>query len=70
MDDSAAKSNRHRLRAIARPELLHDVFDVYLYSFLGDEQLLGDVPVPVPACNLAENLNLTLGKRVVGHMLG
>jgi len=33
-------------------QFLHNVFDVHLHGLFGDEELFGDVSVPVAACNL------------------
>src|SRR5882762_5533278 len=68
LDDSAAEANRDSLRAIICPELLHDVFDVNLYSLFCDEELFCDVSIPVSPGNLIENFHLTRRKVFVAQM--
>src|SRR5262245_55842837 len=46
-DDPASHGDGHRLRAVARPQLLHHVLDVDLDRFLGDVEPLRDVLVAV-----------------------
>ncbi len=68
-DDSATEANRDSLCAITRPQLLHDVLDVNLYSFLCDEELFRDVSIPVSPRNLTEDFYLTRRQVFVAHML-
>src|ERR1700677_4061442 len=46
LDDAAADGDRHRLRAVSGVQLVHDVLHMGLDSFLGDEQLRADLPIP------------------------
>jgi hypothetical protein len=68
LDDSAANADGHCLRAIACSQLLHDVLDVNLYCFFGDEELLSDVSIPVSARDLTQDLDFTFGEGFVTHM--
>src|SRR5213592_1605058 len=47
LNDAAADGDRHRLRAIVGVEFVHDVLDMDLDGLVRDEQLRGDIPVPV-----------------------
>src|SRR5271156_306020 len=67
LDDAAADADRNSLRAVARAELIHDVFDVDLDSLFGDKKLLRDVPIPVSAGNVAEHVDLAQGEVLVAH---
>src|SRR5215831_5148067 len=69
LDDSAAQGDCDGLRAIGRPQLLHDVLDVDLDRFLGDEEALRDVAVAVAARDVAEHLDLPAGQGLVAHVL-
>ena len=48
LDDAAAQRDGDRLRAVAGPELLHDVLDVNLDGLFRDEEAFRDVAVTVP----------------------
>lgn len=61
VNDPSAQTNRDGLCAITCSEFLHDVLDVNLYRFLGDEEFFRNVTVPVSARDLAENLHLPVG---------
>src|SRR5215831_8548876 len=47
LDDPAPDRDRHRLRPVVRPELVHDVLDVHLHRLLRDEEPVRDVFVAV-----------------------
>jgi len=59
LDDAAADNYRHRLRAITGAQLFHDVFDVNLDGLLRNEEAFGDVPIPVPAGDVSEDVYFT-----------
>ena len=61
VNDPSAQANRDRLCAITCSEFIHDVLDVNLYRFLGDEEFFRNVTIPVSAGDLAENLHLPVG---------
>src|SRR6266550_2332352 len=54
VDDSAANGNCNSLRAIACPQLLHDVLDMNFNRLFGDEQFSADVTVAVPFGDLSQ----------------
>lgn len=45
-NDSAARGDRYGLGPMIGPQLDHDVLEMHLDCFLGDEQLLWDLPIP------------------------
>ena len=47
LNDPAAHSYCHRLRAIAGVQLLHDVFDMNFDGLLRDEEAVGDIAVSI-----------------------
>src|SRR5262249_23733366 len=69
-DDAAAQGDGHRLRAVASPELLHNVLDVDLHCLFRDDEVAGDVAVPIAVGNLLEDGRLALGQRLVADVLG
>ena len=70
LDDSPPDRDRDGFRPVAGSELLHDVLDVDLDRLFGDEQVLGDVPVPVPSRDLPQHLDFTHGEGLVAEVLG
>ena len=58
VDDSPTQADGNRLGPVTGAQFIHDVFDMDLDRFLGDEELLRDVPIAVSPGNLAENLYL------------
>jgi hypothetical protein len=52
LNNSAADRDGHGLRPIGGPQFLHDVFDVDLNCVLGDEEVLRNITVAVPAGDL------------------
>ena len=62
LDNSPADRNGNCLRAVVSAQLLHDVFDVNLDGLLRDEESLRDVAIAIPASDMPEDLNLTLGQ--------
>lgn len=50
-NNAPARGDRNRLRAIVGAQLVHDVLDMHLDRILGDEQLRGDIPIPVARCD-------------------
>lgn len=67
-DDSAAEPNRYGLRPVTCPQLFHDVFDVNLDRFFGNEKLFRDVAIPVSPGNLPEYFDLTNRQVFVAEM--
>jgi len=59
-DDPASHTDRDSLRAITCPQLLHDVPDVYLDGLFRNEELFGNVPIPISASDVSKDLSLTL----------
>ena len=60
LDNSTAYPNRDRLRAITCPQLLHDVPDVDLDGLFRNEELFGNVPIPISASDVPKDLSLSL----------
>ena len=58
VDDSPTQADGNCLGPVTGAQFIHDVFDMNLDRFLGDEELLRDVPVPVSPCDLTEDLYL------------
>jgi hypothetical protein len=56
LDNSTTNGYGHSLRPIVGAKLLHDVFDMNFDCFLRDEQSVCNVPIPVPAGNVAQNV--------------
>src|SRR5262249_29071993 len=70
LNDPATHSNGDGLGTIRCPQFLHDVFDVNLHRFFGDEELLGDVTVAVTISNLLKDLDLSASEGFIAVMLG
>src|SRR5580692_2690154 len=70
LNDAAADGDRDRLRAVAGAELFHDVFDVNLNGFLGNEEPFRNVAIPVSSGDLLKDLNFPARQTLVAHMLG
>jgi len=64
LDDAATHRNGHRLGPVAGAQLFHDVLDVHLDGFLGDQQPLADVPVATSARHVLEDADPTFASRV------
>ncbi len=64
MDDAPPHGDRDRLGPVVCPQLVHNVLEVHLDGLLGDEQEIGDLPIPVAGGHVAKNLHLTLAQRV------
>src|SRR5215813_171789 len=62
--ESAPRRNCHGVRAIFGAELAHDVLQMDLDGFLGDEEFLSDLPVAIPVSDPAENLDFALAEIV------
>ena len=67
-DDPAADADRHRVRAIVRAELLHQMLDVHLHGLFRDEQPIADGPIAVTSGNLLEDFDLSGRERLVREM--
>src|SRR5215213_7600512 len=59
LDDTSTNSNRDRLSTVIGAEFLHDVFNVDLDGFFGDEQSFANVLIPVPFGEMRKNLYLS-----------
>lgn len=60
VDDPPAQADGDRLGSVAGAQFIHDVFDMDLDCFFGNEELSRDVAIAVSSSNLAENLHLPL----------
>ena len=70
MNKSPPRGDCHGLGAIPRSKLFHDVLDVNLDRFFGDEEPLCDIAIPISTGNVVQNVDLTIRERFVGEMLG
>lgn len=61
LNDTPPDSDGHRLRAIRSTQLFHNVLDVNLDGFLGNEELRGDIAISIAAREMTQNLDLTGG---------
>src|SRR2546428_3923089 len=68
-NNSSAHSDCERLSPVRCAQLFHNVLDVRLDGQFTDEELLRNVPVPLTAGNLPENLDLTPSEILVAVML-
>jgi len=68
LDDSAAKADCYRLRAIACPKFFHDVLYVYFHSLFGYEELLRDVAISISTGYLTQHFYLTGRQSLVTQM--
>ena len=69
LNNAAAQSDGDGLRSVGCAQFDHNVLNVYLDRFLTDEQLLGNVTVPIAGGNLLEDLDLAPCEGLVGEML-
>src|SRR5688572_29059310 len=70
LDDAAPHADGDGVGAVAGPQFLHDVLDVDLDRLFRDEELLGDVAVPVPARDGAQDLDFARRESFVAQVLG
>jgi hypothetical protein len=56
LDNSPAHSDGYRLRPVVSAQFLHNVLDVDFDGLLGNQELLGDIPVAVTAGDLLQDL--------------
>src|SRR5271166_6342477 len=57
------------LRTITGSQLVHNVLDVHLDRFLGDEEFFGNVAVAIAASDLLKNFDFPRGERIVAVVL-
>jgi len=69
MYNSASYSDRDGLGTIGGSELLHNVLNVSLYRFLGDEKARCDVAVSTSSGEIPQDLNLPPAQRFLAEML-
>jgi len=69
LNNSSAHSDGERLSSVRCTQLFHNVFDVHLDGQFADEELFGNVTVPLTAGNLPENLDLALAENFVAVMI-
>src|SRR5262249_3090508 len=70
LDDASADGNGDGFGTISRPHFFHDVLHVDFDRIPGNEQQAGDVPVPIPAGDVAKDVDLALGQRVFADVFG
>src|ERR1700683_3684125 len=70
LNKSAARGDRHGMRPIASAKFFHDALEVNLHCFFGDEELLPDIPIPISFRDLAQDVDLTVGERLLAEVLG
>ena len=61
MDDAAAEAYGDGLCPIGGAQLFHDVLDVDLHGFFGDEESCGNLAVAIAAGDLAQYLDFAAG---------
>jgi|SRR5688572_20458966 len=69
VNNPPADRDRYSLRAIARSELFHDVFDMNFDGLFRDEEFFRDIPIAIPASHMLENINFPVRQRFVAEML-
>src|SRR5580658_5660631 len=55
--NSAAHCNCNSLGAVTRAELVHNVLEVHFDGLLGNEEPLGNIPVPISAVNVPQDVH-------------
>jgi ABC-type transporter Mla MlaB component len=61
LNDSTAYANRDRLGAVTRAELVHNVLDMHFDGLLGNEKPLRNIPVPISANYVLQDVDLAFG---------
>ena len=69
VDDSAPHGYRDGLRTVTGSQLVHNVLDVNLDRFFGDEESFGNVAVAIAASDLLQDFDFPRGEGLVAVVL-